>query len=187
MKELSLNIIDIAENSLKASASLVTILITENESLLTIEITDDGTGMSKDTLTAVENPFFTTRTTRKVGMGIPLFRMSAEQTGGSFRISSRHIDAFPNEHGTSVYAEFNKKHIDFTPLGDIISSIVTLIQGHPTVDFLFIHKKEDAEVKIDTREMRQILEDVPLNSFEVLLWVRENLAEQYGIFNETKI
>ena len=180
MKELSLNILDIAENSTKAEAELVEIEIIEKNESLTIRITDDGYGMTDDILLSVNDPFCTTRTTRKVGMGIPLFRLAAEQTGGSLSIASRHIDAFPTDHGTVVTAEFNKAHIDFTPLGDVISTITTLIQGHPTVDFLFTHKIEKALVSLDTREIRQVLEDLPIDTFEVLIWIKENLTEQYN-------
>ena len=184
MKELSLNILDIVENSTKAEAELVKIEISESDELLSIIITDNGTGMDEETLRSVTDPFYTTRTTRKVGMGIPLFRLAAQQTGGEFSIGSTHIDVDEKNHGTEVHAVFNKTHIDFTPLGDIISTITTLIQGHPNVDFLFNHAKGDRCVSLDTREMRQVLEDIPLDSFEVLLWIKENLAEQYDEFNK---
>lgn len=180
MKELSLNILDISENSTKAGATLVEILVTEDTETLKIEIKDNGHGMTTDVLSTVTNPFYTTRTTRKVGMGIPLFKFAAEQTGGTLDIKSRHIDDYPDGHGTVVTALFHKTHIDFTPLGDVISTVVTLIQGHPTVDFLFIHIMEDKKITLDTREIRAVLEDIPLDSFEILNWIRENLAEQYG-------
>ena len=186
MKELSLNILDITENSTKAGATLVKIEITETEDVLTIAITDDGTGMTPDVLLSVTNPFYTTRTTRRVGMGIPLFRFAAEQTGGKLTIVSRHIDEFPDDHGTTVEAVFNKKHIDFTPLGDVISSVTTLIQGHPTVDFLFSHVFGERIVSLDTRELRAVLDDVPLDTFEVIMWIRDNLTEQYEVFNKNK-
>ena len=179
MKELSLNILDITENSVKANASLVRILLSENTDKLEIAIEDDGVGMTKEVLSTVENPFYTTRTTRKVGMGVPLFRFAALQTNGSFKITSRHIEEYPNDHGTRVYAAFNKSHIDFTPLGDVISTIVTLVQGHPNTDFLFTHETENGTVSLDTRELREVLEGVPLDNFEVILWIKENLAEQY--------
>ncbi|MBQ8302958.1 MAG: sensor histidine kinase [Clostridia bacterium] len=179
MKELSLNILDIAENSTKAKAELVEIAICETDDSLSIRITDNGIGMTEETLLSVSNPFYTTRTTRKVGMGIPLFRFAAEQTGGSLSITSTHIDADKDRHGTTVIATFNKKHIDFTPLGDVISTLTTLVQGHPNVDFLFTHSVCDGCVSLDTREIRANLEDVPLDTFEVLLWIKDNLEEQY--------
>lgn len=180
MKELSLNILDIAKNSTKAQATLVEILIEEDEEILTITISDNGTGMTEDVLQSVVSPFSTSRTTRKVGMGIPLFKFAAEQTGGSLTIKSKHIDEYPENHGTSTSASFYKNHIDFTPLGDVTSSIVTLIQGNPDIDFRFSHKTACGEVSLDTRELREVLEEVPLDSFEVLSWIEENLTEQYN-------
>ncbi len=180
MKELSLNILDIAKNSTKALATLVEIAIEENEEILTITISDNGTGMTEETLLSVTSPFSTSRTTRKVGMGIPLFKFAAEQTGGVLTIKSRHIDEYPENHGTSTSASFYKNHIDFTPLGDVTSSVVTLIQGNPDIDFRFMHKTEKGEVSLDTRELREVLEEVPLDSFEVLSWIEENLREQYN-------
>ena len=179
MKELSLNILDISENATKARAELVKIEILETEDNLTIVISDNGTGMTSETLSSVTDPFFTTRTTRKVGMGIPLFRMAAEMTGGNLTITSKHIDEYLEDHGTVLSATFNKKHIDYTPLGDIISTVTTLIQGHPDVDFLFIHRFLNGTVSLDTRELRAVLEDVPLYTFEVLQWIKDNLKEQY--------
>ena len=179
MKELSLNILDIAENSVKAKATLTEILITETADTLILTIKDNGTGMTKEILAAVANPFYTTRTTRKVGMGIPLLQCAAEQTGGNINIESKHFSDFPEDHGTTVTATFYKNHIDFTPLGDVISSITTLIQGHPNTDFLFRHKFDSKEVYLDTREIRAVLDDVPLDTFEVLMWIRDNLTEQY--------
>ena len=181
MKELSLNILDITENSVKAKATLTEILIEETEKTLTITITDDGVGMSPETLEAVTNPFYTTRTTRNVGLGIPLLIMSAEQTGGFVKITSKVASDEDSSHGTKVIANYNKDHIDFTPLGDVVSTVVTLIQGHPDTDFLFIHRKGGAEVSLDTRELKEILGDIPLNSYEVIKWIEENLKEQYTL------
>ncbi len=182
MKELSLNILDITENSIKARATLTEITITEDNEVLTITIKDNGCGMSEEVVNSVTNPFYTTRTTRNVGLGIPLFKMSAEQTGGGLEILSVEDNGKGSQHGTTVKAYFFKNHIDFTPLGDIVETLTTLIHGHSDVDFLFLHKKGDMEVRLDTRELREVLEDVPLNSFEVLEWIRENLLEQYNNF-----
>ena len=179
MKELSLNILDITENSTKAKAEFVTIKIMEDDETLRIIIGDNGTGMTEDTLLSVANPFYTTRTTRKVGLGIPLFRMAAEMTGGELTIKSKHIDEHPQNHGTTVSALFYKNHIDFTPLGDLISTLTTLIQGHPDVDFLFNHAIGENVVSLDTRELRAVLDGVPLDTFEVLVWIKDNLTEQY--------
>ena len=180
MKELSLNILDITENSVKAGATLTEITIRESETKLTITIKDDGCGMSREMVEAVKDPFCTTRTTRSVGLGIPLFILSAEQTGGFVEITSKQADEKDPTHGTTITAHYNKDHIDFTPLGDVISTVTTLIQGHPDRDFLFVHTKADGEVRLNTRELREILIDVPLDSFEVLQWISENLKEQYN-------
>ena len=176
MKEISLNILDIAENSVKAKATLTEITVTEAGDTLTLAIKDDGCGMDEATLKSVVDPFYTTRTTRKVGLGIPLLKLACEQTGGRLDITS---SIEPDDHGTTVNAVFFKNHIDFTPLGDVVSSVVTLIQGHPDTDFLFRHVTERGEVELDTRELRAVLEDVPLDTYEVILWIRENLGEQY--------
>ncbi len=182
MKEISLNILDIAENSVKAGASLTQILIDETDNQLTLSIIDDGCGMDEETVKSVTDPFYTTRTTRKVGMGVPLLKLACEQTGGSLRIESTTEAMDPVGHGTKVEAVFFSDHIDFTPLGDVTSSIVTLIQGHPDTDFLFRHTKGEKEVALDTRELRQVLEDVPLSSYEVIQWIESFLQEQYEGF-----
>ena len=113
-------------------------------------------------------------------MGIPLLKFAAEQTGGNIKIESIHESISPDSHGTTVTAVFYKDHIDFTPLGDVVSTITTLIQGHPEVDFLFTHTGEGFSILLDTREIREVLDSVPLDTFEVLLWIKENLAEQYN-------
>ena len=176
MKEISLNILDITENSVKAGATLTEIYVDEEGDKLTLTIKDDGCGMNEETVKSVTDPFYTTRTTRKVGLGIPLLKLACEQTGGTLSIISS-VDE--DTHGTTVTAVFFKNHIDFTPLGDVISSIVTLIQGHPDTDFLFRHSTERGAVELDTREIRAVLEDVPLDTYEVILWIRDNLEEQY--------
>ncbi len=179
MKEISLNILDIAENSVKANASLTEIEIVEDTSQLVLTVTDDGTGMTAEILEGVTNPFYTTRTTRKVGMGLSLLKLAAEMTGGSLTITSKHYEEFSENHGTQVCAVFNKNHIDYTPLGDVVSSIITLIQGHPERDFVFKHNFDDKAVFLDTRELREVLGEVPLNTYEVIKWIEEYIKEQY--------
>jgi len=176
MKELSLNILDIAQNSIKANAAHVTIRLTQRENWLTIEIADDGTGMSPDFAQEAANPFTTTRTTRKVGMGLPLFKMAAEQTGGSFSLASQQAQREGDVHGTTVTATFDTAHVDCEPLGDITETILTLIQGNPDLSLTYVYQNEAGEHCLSTDEMREILgEDVPLNSPEVLAWAREFL------------
>ena len=181
MKELSLNILDIAQNSIHADASLVQIILTETEETLKLEIKDDGKGMSEEFLARVTDPFSTTRTTRKVGMGLPLLKLAAEQTGGWMQIASRERALYPETHGTEVTAFFYKNHLDFTPLGDVISTVVSLVQGSPEVDFVFRHTLPDKTVELETQMLREVLGDeVPLSSPEVLVWIRESLIDQYG-------
>lgn len=180
MKELSLNVLDIAENSVKAGATLVRIHLIDDGEVLTMMIGDDGCGMKEEILRGVIDPFYTTRTTRSVGLGIPLLKLAAEQTGGEVSISSRHESEYPDSHGTEVTARFFTKHIDCTPMGDIISTVTTLIQGHPEIDFEFLHRSSDFEVRLNTLEMREILgAEIPLNDPEILTWIAQYLLDQY--------
>ncbi len=179
MKELSLNILDIAQNSVKAEADRIKITIEETDSTLTFSVEDNGCGMTPDFLKSVTDPFCTTRTTRKVGLGIPLLKLAAEQTGGKLEIESKHVSLYPDSHGTKTSALFYKNHMDFTPLGDIISTVVTLIQGQPDISWRFVHKMKDKTVELHTDEMKEILGDVPLDNFEVISWINEYLKEQY--------
>ena len=179
MKELSLNILDISQNSVKANASLIGISIDETDDVLSFKITDNGKGMTADFLSRVTDPFTTTRTTRKVGLGLPFLKMEAEMTGGSFSIKSKSETEY-KEHGTEVFASFNKKSIDYIPLGDIIGTLCALVQGAENTDFIFNHKMPHGEVFLSTKEMRELLGDVPLGSPEVISWVREYLSEAYS-------
>lgn len=179
MKELSLNVLDIAMNSVKAKAKNILIKLVEADGKLTLIIEDDGCGMSEETVRNVMNPFYTTRTTRSVGMGVPLLKLAAEQTGGGITIKSVSEKDNPLEHGTTVTAEFFTNHLDFTPLGDIVSTVTTLIQGSPDIEWKFEHITEKGSVELDTRELREILGDVPLDSFEVIKWIDGFLKESY--------
>lgn len=180
MKELSLNILDIAKNSVKAGADTVYVTLAETEDTFTMKISDNGCGMKPDFLKTVTDPFSTTRTTRKVGMGIPFLKLAAEQTGGSFSIESKHESDYPEDHGTVTTAVFYKNSIDFTPLGDIVSSITTLIQGSPDIRWIFSHTSPENEVSLDTQELKEVLGDVPLDNLEVILWIKGYLEEAYA-------
>ena len=180
MKELSLNILDIAKNSVKAGADEVHIDLAETQETFTMSISDNGCGMKPDFLRTVTDPFSTTRTTRKVGMGIPFLKLAAEQTGGSFSIESKHESDYPSDHGTVTTAVFNKNSIDFTPLGDVVSSVTTLIQGSPDIQWVFSHKMPEKEVKLDTQELKDVLGEVPLDNLEVLMWIKGYLEEAYA-------
>ena len=180
MKELSLNVLDITMNSVKAGATLIEILIEETDARLEIVIRDNGCGMTDEIVEQLKNPFYTTRTTRKVGMGVPLLTLAAEQTGGHVTIVSDTEAENPAAHGTTVTAVFDKTHLDFTPLGDMVPTVVTLIQGSPDIDFHFRHTRPDGTAELKTAELRAILGDVSLGTFEVLQWIGEYLREQYS-------
>ncbi len=174
MRELSLNILDIAQNSLSAGAGLVTLTVDEDSGAdsLTLRVEDDGRGMDADTLQRVRDPFYTTRTTRKVGMGIPLFRMAAEMTGGSLDIVSE-----PGK-GTAVTASFSLSHIDRMPLGDMAGTVTALIRLNPGVDFVYRHTVDGRSFEMDTRELRAQLGDGPLSEPDVMEWIDGYLREQ---------
>ena len=190
MKELSLNILDIAQNSIKANASLLEILLEETNETLRITIIDNGCGMTPEILARVTDPFCTTRTTRKVGMGLPLFKMEAEQTGGNLEISSKSIADYPDSHGTKVSALFFKNHIDFTPLGDVISTVITIIQGScDKTELVYRHTFPETglDVNLDTRILKKTLgNEVPLSEPDVLQWITEFLKENYNTNHESE-
>ncbi len=180
MKELSLNILDITQNSISAGADRIGITLAEDEAgWLTLTIADNGCGMTEEILRRVRDPFYTTRTTRKVGMGISLLQLAAEQTGGVLSIVSVHESVDPVAHGTTLTATFDTKSIDFPPLGDIIETICVIIQGHPEIDYHFVHTTPRVAVELDTARLREILGDVSLGEFEVIEWIRGYLGEQY--------
>ncbi len=171
MKELSLNILDIAKNSVTAGATLVQITVEELPHRLSITVSDNGCGMTPEFVARVTDPFTTTRTTRKVGLGIPLLQMEARMAGGDLTITSA------VGKGTTLTAWFDPGNIDMPPLGDLPSSIVTLIQGSPDIDFLFTHLRDGEAYSLDTRDIREIMGDISLAEPEVLGWVSDYLIE----------
>ncbi|MEN6417783.1 MAG: ATP-binding protein [Clostridiaceae bacterium] len=178
MKELSLNILDIAQNSVKAGAKRIEISLERSGSWLTIAITDDGSGMSPEFAASAADPFTTTLTTSEVGMGLPLFKLAAEQTGGTFLLTSHQAAFEGDSHGTTVRAVFDTSHVDCEPLGDVASTITTLIQGSPELDFTYRYRTEEGQKLLSTAEMRQMLGDeVLLNSPDVLVWVKAFLED----------
>ena len=173
MRELSLNVLDIAQNSVSANATLIEIELTEdtkNHDLL-IGIYDNGKGMTPQQVENVRDPFFTTRTTRKVGMGIPLFKFAAEMTGGKFEIESE-VGV-----GTKVRAYFKTDHLDFTPVGDMTSTMISLITMNLHIDFLYRRKIDGREFTVDTRQLKEILGDVPLNEPSIAMWITQYINE----------
>jgi len=150
VEDLSLHILDIVENSIGAKASKVEIKVDEDtkKDLLMIEIEDNGRGMDEETIKKVLDPFFTTKTTRRVGLGLPLLGQAARESGGDIEIESK------VGRGTRVRASFGYSHIDRKPLGDIGTTLTTLIAGNPEVDFVYEHKKDESEYRLDTREIK---------------------------------
>jgi signal transduction histidine kinase len=148
MEDLSLHILDIAENSIAAAARTIEIIIDEDreKDLLTIEIKDDGKGMDQKTLKKALDPFFTTRKTRRVGLGLSFLAQAAEESGGKLELKS-----IPDE-GTTTRATFHLSHPDCKPMGDIDETIRTLIISHPEINFVFEHHKDNSIYRFDTRE-----------------------------------
>ena len=172
MKELSLNILDVAKNSVKAGATRIVIRIVEQDGWRTLSIIDNGCGMPPEFLATVTDPFTTTRTTRPVGMGLPLLKLAAEQTGGDLTIESSVVPPT----GTSVIARFRMDHLDCVPVGDYAVSVMTLIQGSPEIDFLFEYLRPAGDIVLDTMEVRAVLgPEIPLNTPDVLMWIQSNL------------
>lgn len=179
MKELSLNILDVAKNSVVAGASLVCIsLNTDEDGWLTLTISDNGCGMSEEVVRNVTDPFYTTRKTRKVGLGLPLLKLAAEQTGGTLSISS---STEQGSSGTVLVARFDTKSIDCMPMGDIISTVCILIAGSPDIDFEFSDMTPRRQVLLKTKDLREVLgSDISLAEPEIQMWIKEYLEEQYS-------
>ncbi len=173
MRDLSLHILDIAENSIAAQASRIEIRLEENraQNVLVLEITDNGKGMDKDLQSRVLSPFVTSRTTRKVGLGLSLLAAAAEATGGGVSIESE-----PGK-GTRVRATFELNHIDLKPLGDIAETILTLLIGNPGLDLVYQHKIDGDEFTLDSREIKAELDGIPIHSPEVVKILRKNIKE----------
>ena len=173
LPEISLNVLDVAMNSVRAEASLICILVQEDtkEGLLRIRIEDNGCGMTASQTQAVTDPFFTTRSSRKVGLGVPFLKQAAEASGGTFSIESE-----PGR-GTSVAAEFDTGNIDCMPLGDICTTVHQLITMYPDMDFLYDRRIDDSSFVLDTRQMREILGGVPFNEPDVSEFIRSYLEE----------
>ncbi len=176
MLELASHILDIAENSVRAGASLIEIDIDEdtaNDSL-SIEIIDNGRGMKQEEMEKVLDPFYTTKTVRRFGLGIPLLADAARRAGGHFKLESQ------EGKGTTVKATFGLSHMDRQPMGNIISTLIVLIAGNSDVDFFLKHRHNDRRSELDTRIIRKEIEDVPINHPEILKYIRGVLEEGFS-------
>jgi anti-sigma regulatory factor (Ser/Thr protein kinase) len=173
MEDLSLHILDIVENSVKAQAKRISISIEESKKrdLLTVNIVDDGRGMDEETKAKALDPFFSTKKERRIGLGLSLLKEAALAANGRFSLESE-----PNK-GTEVVATFQASHIDTKPLGDIPQTLITLIVGNPAVDLLYQHKTDESEYVLDTKEIKSQLNGIPINSPEVLHIIKQNIKE----------
>lgn len=176
MEDMSLHILDVVENSIDAGATKVEILLSEDtiNDLLSLEIKDNGKGMDEKTMTMVTDPFFTTKTVRRIGLGLPFLKQAAEECNGSFSVSSE------RGKGTTVSASFRRSHIDRKPLGDIGATMMVLIAGNPSIDFIFHYKRDSYDYTLNTEEIRDELDDVPINSPEVLKALRKDIDRGLG-------
>ena len=177
MKELAYHILDIANNSVRGKASTINVLINEDiiGNRLTMKINDDGTGIKEDILKTIKDPFTTSRTMRKVGLGIPFLNDTCMTCEGSLV-----IDSVVGE-GTKVKATMRYNHIDRPPLGNITSTMTTLISSEDQINIMYKHIVNDVEFEVSTQQLKDILGDVPLSQVEVVLWlksyIKENLDE----------
>lgn len=174
MKELALHILDLVQNSIAAGANLVEIKVDENlkDDMLTIVLKDNGCGMDSEEILRVKDPFVTSRTSRKVGLGIPLMLAACQRCEGDLVIESQ------KNVGTKLIATFKYSHIDRAPIGNMTETMVCLILGADKVDFIYIHKINQQEFCFDTREIRQALgEEVPLSEPSVLDWIKSYIDE----------
>ncbi len=173
MLELAAHILDIAENSIRAGAKTVRIIITENtaKNLLSIEINDDGSGMTKEEIKKAFDPFYTTKKVRRFGLGIPLLANAAERAGGNLDLKSK------KGQGTKLKAIFQLDHLDRQPMGNISSTIINLIAGNSHVDFIYKHRHNDRRFSLDTRKIRQEIDDLPINHHEILKYIRGVIDE----------
>lgn len=172
MKDLSYHILDIVQNSLHAGARLIEVTLLENCSngLLKFSIRDNGSGMSPERIHQALDPFFTTSVAKKVGLGLPLLKQNAELTGGTFEVES------VVGKGTTIVATFITTHIDMIPTGDLASTFKILVAANPDCDFVYRHVKDQDSFELDTAVLRENLEDVPLNTPEVLDYISDYLS-----------
>lgn len=173
MLELAMHILDIAENSSRAGASLIEIRITEDQGrdLLRIEISDNGHGMDDETLRKALDPFYTTKTVRRVGLGLSLFADAARRAGGEFSVTST------PETGTTVVADFVYSHIDRQPLGDVPGAICSIILGNPSMDMVFTCVRERSSSTLDTRDVREELKSMTLGDIRVVNMIRGRVEQ----------
>lgn len=174
MRELSLHILDLVQNSIEAGAQKVTLeIIEEIHGLDTfrIRVTDNGCGMSAETCNNVLDPFVTTRTTRHIGLGLPLLEMTTKRCNGALAVTST------VGIGTIVEAVYQRSHLDRPPLGNIVETIKSIIIANPELDFSYSHQVDQNIFSLETGEMREILGDISFTQPDVLVWLHEYLTD----------
>lgn len=174
MQDLAMHVLDIAYNSIRGKGKNISIdlLNSVNENRIEISIEDDGCGMSEEQLKHVTDPFYTTRTTRKIGLGVAFFKELADQCEGQFSISSK-VD-----QGTKIAVSLKKDHWDTPPWGDLAGSLSTLIQADPLIDYVITYRSDSNTICIDTKEIKAILGDVSINEPDIILWVQDYIKQQ---------
>lgn len=172
MRELALHVLDLVQNSLEAGADSVTVWINEDNrrDLLTIRVADNGRGMDAETCRRAADPFYTTRSTRRVGLGLPLLAMSTSRCGGRLL-----IDSAPGE-GTTVDANWQLSHLDRPPLGDLVPTLKTLLVANRELDLRYTHQVDQRQFILSSRELRDILGGIPLTQPDVLIWLDDYLT-----------
>lgn len=173
MKDLSLYMLDLAQNSVRAGARHLVIEVDSQPEAdsLSFSLADDGSGMDERTLKRVQDPFYTTRTTRKVGLGIPLFKEGTEQAGGCFSLKSE------LGRGTVIQGSYQLSHLDRPPLGDLAGSLFTLVTANPELGFICTFRRGRESFVFDTRQIRKELDGVPLDIPEVQAWMKAYIDE----------
>lgn len=180
MKELSMHILDIAQNSVRANAKNVHIIIKEliTSNIFEFTIIDDGTGIPDEILKEIKKPFTTTRTTRKVGLGIPLLNDTCNLCGGNLRLETK------VGFGTKIYANMEYNHIDRPPLGDIVSTIVGLITSNENINIYYCHCINEKTFELNTPQIKEILGDLPLSDISIYKWLKEYINENLQEIND---
>lgn len=173
MKEISMHILDIVMNSIKANATLIELIILDSKikNILKIVIKDNGTGMSSETAVNVTNPFFTTRLTRKVGLGIPLLKEACERCNGSLTIKSKLGE------GTTLDCFFERKNIDRAPLGNMGDTIMTIINSMDDCELIYNHETDVGSFILSTAEVKNMLENMSIKEPEIMIWIKEYVNE----------
>lgn len=181
MRELALHLLDIIENSVSAKADTIRIAVEENHATdrLRMSVEDNGAGMSAEMVARVTDPFVTSRTTRKVGLGIPLLKAAAEGCNGGLTIQST------LGQGTCVAVEFQLSHIDRMPLGSLAATILTLVVGSPEVHWIFTYTVDEQTFEFDDQPVKETLDDLPLSDPAVLGYLRETLETGIASLNGT--